>query len=73
MVGQIIIIAVILGVVSLFYYLWKHRAGRLARGIGAAGSEYNMLYGQGAAPEIPPPAVRATPTRPTGPGTGESR
>lgn len=49
----------ILGVVGLLGYVWKHRTGTIARGIGAAGAKYNELYGQGAPPQLPPPAVHS--------------
>ncbi|MEP6562087.1 MAG: hypothetical protein ABJD68_13555 [Nakamurella sp.] len=71
-IGQVVIVAIILGVVVLLYYLWKHREGPAARGLGAAGAEYNVLYGQGAPPEIPPPAAHGKDTRTTGDaGTSE--
>lgn len=53
----LIVATAMLGVVGLLGYVWKHRTGVMARGIGAAGAKYNELYGQGGPPQIPPPAA----------------
>jgi hypothetical protein len=42
-----------LAVFGVLADIWKHRTGKLARGIGAAGAEYNDLYGQGGPPQTP--------------------
>ena len=54
----LLVAAAILGVIGLLGYVWSHRTGTVARAIGAAGAEYNELYGQGRPPQIPPPAAR---------------
>ncbi len=54
----LVVAAAILGVVGLLAYVWKHRTGTVARGIGATGVKYNELYGQGRPPQIPPPAAQ---------------
>ena len=51
----LVVLAGILLVSGLLWYVWKNRTGRLARGIGAAGTKYNELYGQGGPPQMPPP------------------
>jgi len=57
-------ILVLVAVVAVLTYAWKHRTGRLARGVGSAGAAYNELYGQGRPPEvIRPTAEAATPDK----------
>ena len=43
----LLVAAAILGVIGLLGYVWSHRTGTVARAIGAAGAEYNELYGSG--------------------------
>ncbi len=50
----LVVIAGLLGAGALIAYVWTHRTGRLARGIGSAGATYNELYGQGAPPPVSP-------------------
>jgi hypothetical protein len=59
MAGVVLIAGVVL-VVGLLWYVWRHRTGKLARGVGAAGVRYNELYGQGGPPQIVPPAAHGT-------------
>ena len=54
--AAVIGIGVILVVSCLLWFIWRHRTGILARGVGAAGARYNELYGQGGPPQIPPPS-----------------
>ena len=56
----VVVIAGILVVNCLLWYIWKHRTGAMARGVGAAGARYNELYGQGRPPQIPPPAAHGS-------------
>lgn len=50
-------IALILAVVALIavvlWFAWRHRGGRAAQGIVAAGTRYNDYFRLGAHPEIP--------------------
>lgn len=55
-----VLIAGILAVICLLWYVWSHRAGALARGVGAAGARYSELYGQGRPPSISPPAAHGS-------------
>ncbi|WP_420120814.1 hypothetical protein [Nakamurella sp.] len=52
-----LVTAVVLGtgavVVGALGYLWRHRDGRLARGVAEASVTYNMLNGQAAEPTMP--------------------
>ena len=57
---SVVVIAGILLVICVLWYIWSHRTGTLARGIGAAGARYNELYGQGRPPRIPPPAAHGS-------------
>lgn len=45
MAGLVVFVVVIVGVVALMWFGWRHRAGALARGIGAAGAGYNSYVG----------------------------
>jgi len=60
MLTGLITIGALLGVMGLLWYVWRHRAGTAARGIGAAGSRYNELYGQGRPLEMPSAASQTT-------------
>ncbi len=53
--GLVIFIIVMTALVGLTWYVWKHKRGVLARGIGAAGARYNELTGQGTLPTITAP------------------
>ena len=61
--GLVLFLLVMAGVVVALAMLWKHRQGRIARGIGAAGAAYNEFNGQGRPPVIAPPGP-AEDTRP---------
>ncbi|ACV76569.1 hypothetical protein [Nakamurella multipartita] len=52
MMTGLIVLAALLLVVGLLWYLWRHRTGSLARGIAAAGATYNEFNGQGRPPEM---------------------
>lgn len=52
-----VLVAVLFCVAGALWYVWKHRTGRAARAIGAAGARYNELNGQGGPPRMLPPAV----------------
>lgn len=45
-----------LAVVAALRYLWRHRHGRLARGVADAAVTYNVLHGQAPPPTTPRPA-----------------
>lgn len=53
--------AALLVVLGVLAYIWRHRTGKAARGIAAAGITYNELYGQGRPPEMPSAASPTTP------------
>ena len=55
MTGVVVMVGVLV-VVGVLWYVWRHRSGVLAKGVGAAGARYNELYGQGGPPRIQPPA-----------------
>ncbi|RIJ77572.1 hypothetical protein D1871_06270 [Nakamurella silvestris] len=52
----VIFVVVLAAIGGLLGYIWTHRSGRLARGIGSAGASYNEFYGQGRPPEVVRPA-----------------
>lgn len=56
--GLVIFVVVIAAVVGLIWYVWRHRRGVVARGVGSAGSSYNEFYGQGRPPQVPFPPER---------------
>lgn len=60
MMTGLIVIAALLSVMGLLWYIWRHRTGAAARGIAAAGIRYNELSGQGRPPEMPSVASHTT-------------
>ncbi|MEO5834509.1 MAG: hypothetical protein ABIR83_14215 [Nakamurella sp.] len=52
MTGLIIFIVAMVAVAGALGFVWRHRTGKLAPGIGAAGAAYNEFNGQGALPTI---------------------
>lgn len=68
MTTGLITLAALAGVGGLLRYVWRHRSGTIARGLGAAGARHNELYGQGRPPEMPPSSWYASAD-----GNGEDR
>lgn len=48
------VVSGMIGAFGCLWYVWRHRIGRLARGVAAAGARYNELNGQGVPPQISP-------------------
>lgn len=60
MAGWLVVLvaaAVVAALIALAVFMWTHRAGRLARGIGAAADQYNRFVGMGEASRASPPTT----------------
>lgn len=57
MLTNMVLLGAGLVVAGVLRYMWRHRNGRLARGVADAAVTYNVLHGQAPPPTIPRPAV----------------